>query len=151
MQKYIHYGHTHFDKNLFVEIINRTVFSKPHGGLWASPMNAEYGWKDWNDVNEFKDCDEENSFIFSLKEGANVVHIYSKEDLDKLPQTEKTIHYWYCIDFEKLKNEGVDAIELHLSEDRCENYCDRLYELLYGWDCDSILIMNPDIVVEERK
>lgn len=32
------------------------------------------------------------------------------------------------------------ALELHFSE------CGELYWALYGWDCDCILIMNPDIM-----
>ena len=36
--RYIHYGCTSFDKLKFQEI---------KGGLWASPIDAEYGWKDW--------------------------------------------------------------------------------------------------------
>ena len=45
------------------------------------------------------------------------------------------------IDFESL-SKSYDAIELHLSDSE-----DNLYMMLYGWDCDSILIMNPDVIV----
>lgn len=43
-----------------------------------------------------------------------------------------------CFDFEKMLADGIDAVEIEIDE---------LYYALYGWDCDSILIMNPDIVV----
>ena len=39
-----------------------------------------------------------------------------------------------------------DAIELHLSDEVTDDYLESLYFKLYGWDCDSILIMNPDII-----
>ena len=39
-----------------------------------------------------------------------------------------------------------DAIELHLSEEVVDDYLESLYFKLYGWDCDSILIMNKDII-----
>ena len=42
------------------------------------------------------------------------------------------------LDFEKLQ-ERYDAIEV---------YIDNLYWDLYGWDCDSILILNKEIVKE---
>ena len=44
-------------------------------------------------------------------------------------------------DFEKMVEDGVDAIKLNLSKGDYE-----LYYEFYGWDCDSILIMNPDII-----
>ena len=43
------------------------------------------------------------------------------------------------LDFEKLA-EQYDAIKVSISSDY------RLYRALTGWDCDSILIMTPDIV-----
>lgn len=50
-------------------------------------------------------------------------------------------------DFEKAYYLGIDAIELHLSEDESPDGMNGLYWLLYGWDCDSILILNPKIVI----
>lgn len=140
---YIHYGHKQFLHSKFNEIVNDKFFCKPYGGLWASPVGAERGWKNWCDENGFRECKEENSFTFELSETANVLHIRSRSDLEKLPrQQEAMITQWIHLDFEKIKASGVDAIELHLSEDW------ELHWTLYGWDCDSILIMNPDIVCE---
>ena len=48
------------------------------------------------------------------------------------------------LDFEKLSKE-YDAIEVNISE------CRDLYYSLYGWDCDSIVIMNPDIIEEIKQ
>ncbi|MFR3519297.1 MAG: hypothetical protein ACLTT4_12785 [Coprobacillus cateniformis] len=45
------------------------------------------------------------------------------------------------LDFEELKRQ-YDAIEVNISNDY------GLYWKLYGWDCDSILVMNSDVVVE---
>lgn len=140
---YVHYGHKQFLKQRFIEIRNEWV--KPIGGLWASDVNAEYGWKQWNESENFRECSEDKAFYFDLAAGANVLHIRKKEDLDDLPKyqdIEFAIGNTAYLDFEMLKDLGVDAIELHLSEDH------RLYWVLYGWDCDSILILNPDVVVE---
>lgn len=46
-----------------------------------------------------------------------------------------------ALDFEEIKKE-YDAIEVLISED------DQLYWDLYGWDCDSLLILNKDIIKE---
>ena len=116
--RYIHYGCTSFDRSKFQEIKNEPCFCKPKGGLWASPANAEYGWKDW--------CE-------------------SVQDVKAMPQVNTGITTFYIPDFEKMLADGWDAIELHLSE------CGELYWALYGWDCDCILVLNPDIVeVEEH-
>mgnify|MGYP001623704021 CR=1 FL=1 len=143
---YIHYGHKHFDPNSFVEIKN-TMWNKPAGGLWASDINAKYGWKSWCEDENFCECNKENSFCFKLKEKSRILTINSHNDLFQLP-LESGVHEYInrlclCIDFEKLARE-YDAIELLLSEDR------RLYYDLYGWDCDSILILNKDCIEEIR-
>lgn len=47
----------------------------------------------------------------------------------------------YIPNFESLALNGVDAIEVFISEDK------ELYDKLLGWDINSILIMNPEIIV----
>lgn len=141
---YIHYGHATFDSNLFKPIQNEQCWIKPIGGLWASPIDAKLGWKDWCEREEFRECIEENSFIFTLPE-ANIFVIDSVEKLKELPTIADPV--WKSIstliDFKKCIEHGYDAIELNLSADH------RLYWELYGWDCDSILIMNPDKIKME--
>ena len=155
MKEYIHYGHKYFDINKFDQIKNETLWVKPCGGLWASAVDSKYGWNKFNEDNRCKECDEQNSFKFTLKENSNVFHIYSVTDLSLLPRVElnKDLYaaskHTFFIDFENALYSGIDAIELHLSEekDKHNGIMTGLYYLLYGWDCDSILIMNPEIVV----
>lgn len=143
MKKYIHYGHTQFEKDKFLPIRNRQMFVKPAGGLWASDIKAKYGWKDWCEAEQFRDCKKEKSFTFVLSKDAKVLEINSVQQLTCLPQIEDTIGFsfsqWILLDFEML-SKMYDAIELNISNDY------DLYWKLYGWDCDSILIMNPEIV-----
>ena len=146
---YIHYGHKHFEPRKFETIRNRKFFNKPFGGLWASPVNAEFGWKEWNEQENFRCC-KENSFKFRLKEGARVYHIYSKDNVEALPLQEYPFNEDNIIpDFEKIKELGYDAIEYHLSNQKpTEKWNDGLYYVLYGWDCDSILVLNKEAIVE---
>lgn len=138
---YIHYGHKHFDKNLFVEIKNEN-FVKPYGGLWASNIESAYGWKEWTENENFRTnkYSEDNYFKFRLSKEAKILKLKDISDLEKLPKNKgiqsKTLYV--CLDFEELKK-SYDAIEV---------YIEKLYWLLYGWDCDSILILNKDIVEE---
>lgn len=141
--KYIHYGHKCFDRSLFRPVKNTMdIFKKPKGGFWASAIDAEFGWKDWCDDQNFRKCDEENSFRFKLKDGAKVLHI-NKEDMELpcITREDPTSHHLFIFpDWEQMVKDGWDAVEVHISE------CRALYEHLYGWDCDSILVLNPDVV-----
>ena len=146
INKYIHYGHKYFDIAAFEPIKNMHSMTKPRGGLWASSVKAKFGWKEWNDENEFRECNSEYSFVFTLNSGAKVLTINKSSDLIDLPRGENKwgMLSWVTLDFEKLKEE-YDAIEVNISSD------DKLYWDLYGWDCDSILVMNPDVVIEMKE
>jgi hypothetical protein len=150
MKEYVHYGCKKFDPSLFFAIRNRD-FVKPFGGFWGSPIGAGYGWKEWNDESHFCSINEENSFRFTLSDGAKVLHIYSSDDLEPLPHLKGFPNtLFHFLDFEAIKKSGYDAIELHLSEERKprSGLSKSLYYALYGWDCDSILVMDPDVVVQ---
>ena len=131
MKNYIHYGHTKFDKSVFNKIKNVDCSTKPKGGLWASDVEAEHGWKDWCEAEEFRDCKEENSFSFVLSDNAKVLYIESVNDLESLPKGKDkfglNFSSWYLLDFEKLA-ETYDAVEVSISSDF------DLYYKLYGWD-----------------
>ena len=141
---YIHYGHKYFASNKFVKVKNR-MWNKPEGGLWASDIKAKYGWKNWCKDENYSDCTARNSFCFTLKENSKVLIISSHDDLNKLPLQQDVPEYvknmCLCIDFEKLVIE-YDAIEVIVSKD------DRLYYDLYGWDCDSLLVLNKECIDE---
>ena len=147
MKTYIHYGHTAFIPEQFNPIQNRYGMTKPYGGFWASPKDAEWGWKDWCEAEEFRECKESNSFCFTLRDDSKVLTITNTEQLRSIPQQncEGFLMLWKALDFETLESSGVDAVEVNLSADR------NLYYELYGWDCDSILIINPEIIVSIKE
>ena len=84
-QIYIHYGATEFDPEKGFPIENNKGWIKPKGGLWASRINATRSWKDWCEVEDFRECTEKLSFKFTIKNGSNIVTIKSLEDIKKLP------------------------------------------------------------------
>lgn len=140
---YIHYGHDKF--RVPDPIKNIRFFTKPEGGLWASRKYYEFGWKDWCGNEEFHLDTFDKSFEFTLKDNANVLVLNNRDQLDDLPQIgNPELAYnkenWTStcyLDFEKL-SQDYDAIELMNEQ--------VFHWALYGWDCNSILIMNPDIV-----
>lgn len=143
--EYIHYGSRVYDPDRVKTIRNSPHWVKPNGGLWASAVDAKYGWKQWCEAENFRDCSEENSFRFSISSNARVLHLRNSSDLKVLPKQENNLGSGVCLDFEKLIQQGYDAVEVHISDDPGDGrYC--LYYSLYGWDCDSIVIMNKEII-----
>ena len=163
---YIHYGTDTFDPFLFTPVRNGLLIPKPEDGtgLWASREYDPYGWRLWCERNKFDLSQLDHSFRFELSEGANLLILSDPEQLESLPKTrpwkkklpilsehptiEELTQYMtpdYCyLDYEKLASDGVDAIELRNS------YLFR--NSLYGWDCDCIVVMNPQAInVLERE
>lgn len=144
---YVHDGHSNFDINLFKHISCRENFNKPLGGLWASPVDSPYTWEQWCLDNNFNYTIGEDKYFqgeqfrFKLKDNARLLSITSAKQLDELPQIKNdlTSNIYKILDFKKLEEE-YDAIEVLISMDH------QLYWNLYGWDVDSIVVMNPDVI-----
>lgn len=146
---YIHYGSNVFDPTRGFPIRNRKYWTKPKGGLWASRKDASWGWKDWCEEENFRVYNLKNAFEFVLRDNANVVIVSTLKQLQSLPKAPtEGLTISYCIDFEECLNRGIDAIELcWYGEEYSQVRKDNLYFELYSWDCDSIVILNPDIVI----
>ena len=132
---YVHYGDDTFREPNPIK--NRNLFTKPYGGLWASREGDPEGWKSWCEAEEFRLDMFDQSFRFTLKPGTKVLELSHEDQLASLPQTCLCFGGDYHLDFEELAKE-YDAIEV--TDIGC------LYFPLYGWDCNSILIMNPEVV-----
>ena len=142
---YIHYGHDSFDKSKFNPIKNqKDLVVKPKGGLWACRKDSSRTWKDWCIIQDFEKDRLKKSFEFTISKDAKILTIDSQKKLNSLRDRDYMSPTGYkALDFEQLSKE-YDAIEVLISKDG------DLYFDLYGWDIDSILIMNPDIIEEVR-
>ena len=133
---YIHYGSDKFEPEQFAPVTN-FILNKPQGGFWASRTDSIFGWYDWCKSEEF--CLERliKSFKFTLSDNANILYLRKHSDLDKLASA-GCYDLLPSYDFPKMLEQGIDAIEL-------ENPGEFMIELM-SWDCQSIFIMNPDII-----
>lgn len=159
---YIHYGTTNFDIDVFNMKKDKNLcpsLSKPSFGFWASNVDATFGWRDWVEEQYYDDDDkwlsaikEQKFFMFKLKNDARVLYINHNDDINpylahiekfNLSDSEKE-HINYVkshIDYDKIASE-YDAIEL------CHDYDYSIhYGFFYTWDVDSIVILNPDIII----
>ena len=148
---YIHYlnGHTEFDTRLFRPITNGNLGVKPYGGLWASPVDSENSWKTWCECENFRECRDDCSFKFTMRNPEKVFYVDSEKSYMELARLYGRMREdpWGIgrgldyIDFEQMQRDGWDALEISLTD-----YY-RLYNLMYTWDCDSIVVFNKDAIV----
>lgn len=132
---YVHYGSSSFDMNRFENVQNSDMLSKPiNGGLWASPEKAEEGWQKFNSIRP----QDKSFFKFKLDETAKVLLLNNKECLEKLPTIcSKSEKFPIILNFEMLSGE-YDAILYQLNKETDE--------ILPCWDCDCLLVMNPNVI-----
>ncbi len=137
MKEYIHYGHKAFDRSLFQPITNHKCWKKPLGGLWASPVDAPFGWKAWCESESFRECEEDNAFRFTLKPESKVFRIECLKDFTELMRITNSQNDDE-INFEKLAKlyDAVDFVQTLETN-----------MVLNDWDCDCILVMNPGVIL----
>ena len=91
------------------------------------------------DKNKFQPI-ENLKYISKPSGGLWASRLDSKYGWEKWAKNNEIDFCDLTIDFEKLASR-YDAIEVLISKDG------RLYSALYGWDCDSILILNPNVII----
>lgn len=144
----IHHGSDTLDKTVSLHPEKRISWYKPDKGLWASPELDDHlsVWTKW--------CEEENYshngvsldkyFKFKISKAARVCVINTMDDLKalvrKCPGTEETgrasVGWILCpleYDVIYLTDEGQWNTRL-------------TYPSLYGWDMESCVIFNYDVI-----
>lgn len=122
-------------------------------GFWASRVDDPKNWKAWCEEADFRKCCEENSFKFTLKPDAKILYLSEVKQLDDLPKVQfqeliaktcsEIIKKFVLLDYEKLLASGFDAVEM--TNVKAFSKC------MPGWDCNSIVIMNPKIIQPGKK
>lgn len=159
---YIHRGADAFNPDLMKPIKNEWHKPKGHTGLWASPIDAERGWLEWCEAEHFQIGPLDKFFRFTIAEPEKILYVHDLESTKLLvrkyyiprpyddPLTAEqiiaildngdTVPPTINLDFEAMERDGWVGLEINLSE-----YY-KLYWLLYGWDCDSIVVFDKSQV-----
>ena len=142
MTEYIHFGSNEYDPGLVGSTSRFSPSGKPNKGIWASRTDAKFGWVDWCYQEEFDLCDLSKSFKFFLTANARIFTVDSIEKINQVTVLDSEFH---CSD--KLNREWLyanfDGIEFCYSDISCP-----VWETVFClWDCDSICIWNPDVIV----
>ena len=137
-----------FDLNLFdSNIRNCGGLNKPIGGLWGSPENSEYGWKDWCESEDFnKNEGIDVCFRWKFKDTAKVLKINSEKDyvqlldkyLNKIDNPYLPDRYKY-LDWSKI---AEDYDGFHLTYDGFCQLRENYAWGFYSWDCESVIVFN---------
>ena len=166
---YIHYGHDHFDPELMRPIKNECGYGwcKPsrEAGLWASPNEQDfYTWKEWCEDEQFNLYNLKTSFCFRIKNPSRILEVgCDKESFIEFIRAYSIAnkHHWHktvedvcnaienndfimgsvSLDFEKMASDGYAGIFFHFNR--------LTYYTMYGWDCDSLLIWDPNEIIAE--
>lgn len=126
------------------------MLNKPLGGLWASPVDSERSWYEWSRGENFHTERLSKSFEFELSPEARVLEL-TPDNVWELPVwkpgmfeqnriSRSPVSMVMNVDFEALARD-YDVLECSLTK------YPSLYWSLYGWDCDCILVMNPEVIV----
>ena len=149
-KEYIHYGSNKFDIRKFNEFSGRkdeyfTGLNKPakYIGLWASPVNANYGWKEYVEDNWGEESYRlKNSFKFTLRPDARILTVRCEKDIERYIKYDGCYIFDGEIDFRRIARR-YDGMELIHGE----NWVELHDSYFYTWDCDSIIIWNPEVIV----
>ena len=121
MKTYITYGFNHFDPDKF-EIskndIIENVGNKPKYAWWGSPVDAQYGWKDWCESERFgilaNSAHNIDYVKWTLKKDTKILYIKDYSDLLNIPIKKEYFGPYLNIkiDFNNLRNSGYSGMEL---------------------------------------
>ena len=173
---YVTYGLGNiFQKNKCNINLQCNYNGKPKSGWWGSPIDTEFGWKDWcmsekwlpgmcsrTEQQKFEEDAEKyfsdnNKITWRLKDGSKKIDIITEKDIKELVNSGyiKNIpggrfYDTYIIDFEKIKRAGYSAVELFtpVFGHGCTNLDIGIESLFYSWDCQSIVVLDPDVICQ---
>jgi hypothetical protein len=131
-------------EEIIIPIRNRTPMNKPHGGLWTSTYNSEYGsdWIRWCKSENFSD--HFDGFILYPKGDAKILIVDTVEDLRNIfgqymVKDNPMAHMMPAIDFEAISKD-YDAMSI-TEEGQWRTRFSHPYNM-YGWDCESTVWFN---------
>lgn len=137
---YIHYGTSKFDPKKFENIKNRDWILKPIWWFWSSPKDSKNNRERFSNFWEDSKINKKKSFEFKIDKNSKILTIDSLKVIKTLPKYKSDVEE--AIDFEKLAKE-YDAI--NFIENKETHYA------MVGWDCNTLLVMNKNIIIPLNK
>ena len=109
---YINCGSDVFIPEFIVKKFDR--FDKP-SGLWASPEDSDWGWREWCEAEDFRSEEQlAMNFRFKLKDGARVLQVYSLKDIEPYLAWHDLLER-HKLNLDLIHSE-FDAMEVHIDK-----------------------------------
>lgn len=140
-----HYGDDSYDEAKF-KPAEHEVFIKPKGGLWVSPVDSSWGWIDWCEAEDYGHSKASPYFDIMVRPETRMIVIDSLADAaSKLPwvRADGFMRFRWP-DWRAVIMDGWDMIVL---TERGQEETRFGEPSLYGWDCESAVILNPEIIL----
>lgn len=150
-----------FNRNCInINLGSRSSINKPQEAWWGSPIDAEYGWKEWCDSEEYGDYDFDNPIQWKLKPNTNILQIdieevlssttvdmYS-EELKSNNELTKYIDYtdeFPILNFYRMIKDNISAVQLM---DACIGhlFINKVELMFNSWDCESICVLDKNVI-----
>ena len=156
---YLHKRHGKFKpENINMNLSIDPVINKPLEAFWGCPKDSLFGWKEWCEAERFGafDYNWDNPVKWKLKTGSRILKIELKDVIDEtnsilkkyikqnsLHPSTSNFFFNYGLDFNKIKNDNIDAIEL--ADGRIGHcFINELEVMFNSWDCESIVVLNKN-------
>lgn len=148
---FVHYGSTKFDEKTFTPISSRRHDVKPSYGFWASPLYTRNSWLEWCNRENYANYDINQRMEFSLKPDAKVIQIDSLDDITFLIKNYPIPYNRYMLPYGSYMEHGlpylgIDYEAMSKDFDGINYNHTELGNILGPWDCDSVVIFNPDVM-----
>lgn len=153
---YRHYGSDVFHPEYLSRPLNSNHI-KPSRGLWASPFASNHNWYQFCTEEHFQEESLDIYFDFMLKSDAKILRIETVKDLfdtvhkytgQAMSKLERQIYvpyesekYLYVYPDWAYISAIYDGVEVKIG-DRWSDF----YFYLYGWDVDTLVVWNPEVV-----
>lgn len=128
--------------------IQNEQFIKPRGGLWASPVGSDYGYRNFCERSQYR-LDALATRFETWYEGQTLV-INDMEDLADVIWQQRSSRWFPWPDYEAMLHQGIDAIYLTAQGERLTRHpylSNGNFDTLYGYDCECVLVMRPECIM----
>ena len=160
-KEFITYGFKFKDKSEIVTdlTVSNVFVNKPKRALWGSPIDAEFGWKEWATMENF--ISSENDYwkrqtIWELEDD-KIFKIQNKDDINKLYNIAGNFTTTCFLDYRKLKQNGYAALQLidfvlpkvitfSYVKDLDDPWLEHKVRGFTLWDCESIVVLDPESI-----